>query len=109
MQGVEIFEYLKKYALVILGFFSGVAAKIATENSKKKITISQVWTTILTGLFAAFVAGVLCQYYKVDYYLSVGVIGVSAMNGENICAWILTNSSSLLTKLVNIFIKKNSK
>jgi len=105
-ENVEFWEICKKYALVVFSALSGVGAKIATLNSQKKVTMPQIWTTALTGLFSCLIAGALCKHYNVEYYLSVSIIGVSAMNGQNICEWILVNSKTIFSKLFQLFIKK---
>jgi len=100
------FDKLMDYALVIFWALLGVTAKLSTINKHKKITTAQALATIFTGIFAGILANLICSYYKMDKNVTAAIISVSALSGENITGWILTNISEQLTKIWNRIINK---
>lgn len=107
--GKEIFSKLIDYALILFWALLGVTAKISSINKHKKITVSQALATICTGIFAGVLASLICQYYKVDKNLTAAIISISALSGENITGWILTNITEQLTSLWRRIFNKNIK
>lgn len=103
---VALYEQCLHFASILFWCVVGVTAKLATMNKNKRITKWQALATIATGLLCGFIASSLCENYEVKKGLIPVFISVAALMGENITGWLMVNSSDILSKIIEIFLKK---
>lgn len=102
----EIWEEIKKYMIVAFWALLGVAAKLTNLNKEKKLTKGQALSTLGAGVFAGFVASNICESYGIQRELTSAIISISALSGEHVVGWFMTNSTDLLNWLKKILMRK---
>ena len=98
----KIFETLQDWFFVLFYSIIGISAKIAHMSSKGQLTKKQGVIAFGFGVFAGFLAhSIMGTEFKYKW----AIITVSALSGENIVSWILSNSKNILNRLLNILLK----
>lgn len=105
MTNIELYYELKEFAVVFFYIVIGISARIAYSSQKTRLTQKQIAITIAFGMFGGYTVAVAPLDINKNWRWIL--ISVGSLTGENIVSWIIINSKSIMSKILEILIKKH--
>lgn len=81
-----------------------VAAKLAFDSRKKKITIAYAFTSIIIACFIGWILDKMCT--KMEYESTRGIIiAIGALLSDTFMQYVFTNGNNIISTMISMFTK----